>query len=222
MKKLAVILPLVILMMLGMKASVMAQDDIQDIQKYITMFKETSSGGEFYGVEFDLFGLSFKKVSKITIKTPKGKKMSFKNHLEFNKFLFLSDRMGFEEFDKQFPEGEYEIELSPKKYGKFTINMLYNFPNPVITYPPDGAVGVPTHLTILWQPLANINELMITIRSASVSLSNSLPIDATSFEVYQDLLPNSLHEVSLQATTTDFEGNALISTQTIFFITGAP
>ena len=41
MKKLTIILPLVILMMLGMKSSVMAQDDIQDIQKFITMFKES-------------------------------------------------------------------------------------------------------------------------------------------------------------------------------------
>jgi len=220
MKKLTIILPLVILMMLGMKSSVMAQDDIQDIQKFITMFKESSSAGELYGVQFDLFGASFKKVDKIIIKTPKGKKMSFKNRLEFNKFLFLSDHMLFEDFEKQFPEGEYEIELSPGKYGKFAINMLYNFPNPAITYPPDGALGVPTHLTVLWQPLAGINELTITIRSASVSFSNSLPIDATSFEVYQDLLPNTLHEVSLQATTTDFEGNALVTTQSVFFITG--
>jgi hypothetical protein len=217
MKKLTIILPLVILMVLGMKTSVMAQDDIQ---KYITMSKENSSAGEFYGVKFDLFGESFKKVDKITIRTPKGKKMSFKNRLEFNTFLFSSDTMDFNDFEKQFPEGEYEIEFSPRKYGKFVVNMLYNFPNPVITYPVDGAVGVPIHLTILWEPLTNITDLMITIKTTWGWLSNSLPIDATSFEVYQDLFPNSLHEVSLQATTTDFEGNALISTQTISFITG--
>ncbi len=98
--------------------------------------------------------------------------------------------------------------------------MIYNFPNPVITYPPDGTANVPTHLTILWEPLTNISDLQLTIKTVGYELSNDLPVDATSFTVDQELSHNTQYQISLRATTTDFEGNALVATQTVTFTTG--
>jgi len=60
----------------------------------------------------------------------------------------------------------------------------------------------------------------LTIKTGSYELSNGLPVDATSFTVYQDLDHNTQYQVSLRATTTDFERNALVTTQTVTFTTG--
>lgn len=218
MKKFAIFFSFAFLMMLSLKASVMAQDEIQ---KYITMSKDISSSGELFGVKFDLFGEKLKKVNKVSISVPNGKRILLHNQLNFNKFLLASDNMTFDEFRKRFPEGEYNIDLFPRSYGRFKSTMIYNFPNPVITYPPDGTANVPTHLTILWEPLTNISDLQLSIKTAGDELSYGLPVDATSFTVYQDLDHNTQYEVSLRATTTDFEGNALITTRTVSFTTGA-
>jgi len=216
MKKSVSIFFLVFSVILGMKTSALAQD----IQKYITMFKDISSSGELYAIQFDLFGENLKKVNKVSISVPKGKKIVLRNQLSFNRFLLSSDNMTFDEFRKRFPEGEYNIDLSPRSYGRFKSTMIYSFPNPVITYPPDGTANVPTHLTILWDPLTNISDLQLTIKTGSYELSNGLPVDATSFTVSQDLDQNTEYEVSLRATTTDFERNALVTTQTVTFTTG--
>jgi len=216
MKKSVFILFLVFLAIVGMETSGLAQD----IQKYITMSKDISSSGEFYAIQFDLFGEQLKKVNKVVIDVPKSKKILLRNQLNFNRFLLSSDNMTFDEFKRRFPEGEYSIDFSPRSYGRFRSTMIYNFPNPVITYPPDGTANVPTHLTILWEPLANISDLQLTIRSGAYELSNSLPIDVTSFTVSQDLDHNTQYQVALRATTTDFEGNALVTTQTVTFTTG--
>ena len=216
MKKSVFILFLVFLVILSLKTSAFAQD----IQKYITMFKDVSSSGEFYAIQFDLFGEQLKKVNKVVIDVPKSKKIVLHNQLNFNRFLLSSDNMTFEEFNKRFPEGEYNIDLFPKSYGRFKSTMIYNFPNPVITYPPDGTANVPTHLMILWEPLTNINDLQLTIKTGGYEFSNGLPVDATSFTVYQDLNHNTQYQISLRATTTDFEGNALVTTQTVTFTTG--
>jgi hypothetical protein len=217
MKRFAAIFSLVFLMIFCLKTSVMAQDEIQ---KYITMSKDISSRGEFFGIKFDLFGEKLKKVNKVSIDVPQGRKIVVSNQLQFNKFLFASDKMSFNEFSRRFPEGEYQIGLFPRSYGRFKSTMTYNFPNPVITYPPDGTANVPTHLTILWEPLTDISDLEISIKTAMYELSNGLSVGETSFTVYQDLDPNTLHEVSLQATTIDFQGNALITTHTVSFMTG--
>jgi len=217
MKRFAAILSLVFLMIFCLKTSVMAQDEIQT---YITMSKDVSSGGELFGIKFDLFGEKLKKVNKVTIRVPQGGKIVLNNQLKFNKFLSASDNMPFDEFNRRFPEGEYDIDFKPKSFGRFKSTMTYNFPNSVITYPQDGTVNVPTHLTILWEPLTNISDLQISIKTAMYELSNGLPVGATSFTVYQDLDPNTLHKVSLQATAVDFQGNALITTHTVSFTTG--
>jgi hypothetical protein len=159
-------------------------------------------------------------VYKLSIHVPNRKKIQFNNRLNFNNFLFSSDHMNFTQFDRQFPEGEYKIDLSPRRYGRFVINMIYNFPNPLISYPSDGEIDVPLKPTFLWDPLENIGNLTITVKSVGDELTNDLPTDATSFTPNENLDPNTQYDVSLRAEVTDFEGNRLITTRTISFTTG--
>ncbi len=92
MKKSVFIFSLAFLIILGLKTSALAQD----IQKYITMFKDISSSGELYAIQFDLFGEQLKKVNKISISVPNGKNIILHNQLNFDKFLLSSDNMTFE------------------------------------------------------------------------------------------------------------------------------
>jgi hypothetical protein len=217
MKRLVITLGLTFFLVFALKTSAMAQ---AEIQKRITMYKNMSSLGESFGIEFELWGENFKKVNSLTIRVPNGKRVQFSNRLDFNNFLFSSDNMNFTQFNRQFPEGEYKIDLSPWAYGRFTVNMLYNFPNPLITSPSDGATGVPLNQPIEWGLLENINSLTITIRSGSNELTNDLPVGATSFTPSSALDPNTQYDVSLRAEVIDFEGNRLITTHTISFTTG--
>jgi hypothetical protein len=141
--------------------------------------------------------------------------------MDFNNFFFSSDNMNFTQFSRQFPEGEYKIDLSPWAYGRFTVNMLYNFPDLLITSPSDGATGVPLNQPIEWGLLENIKSLTITIRSASNELTNDLPVGDTSFTPSGGFGANTQYDVSLRAEVIDFEGNRLITTHTISFTTGA-
>jgi Bacterial Ig-like domain len=218
MKKLVITLGLTFFLILALKTGAMAQDEVQ---KRITMYKNISSLGESYGIDFELWGANLKKVSRFSIRVPDGKRIQFNNRLNFNNFLFSSDNMNSTQFSRQFPEGIYKIDLSPRIYGRFEVNMLYNFPNPLITYPSDGATDVPLNLTIQWDPLQNIGRLTITIKSASNELTNDLPTDATSFTPNGGLDPNTQYDVSLRAEVIDFEANRLITTLTISFTTGA-
>ena len=218
MKRLAITLGLTFCLIFTLKTGAMAQDEIQ---KRITMYKNISSQGESYGIEFQLWGENLKEVRKFSIRVPNGKKIQFSNRMNFNNFLVSTDSMNFTQFNRQFPEGEYEIDFSPRRYGRFVVNMIYNFPNPLITYPSDGATGVPLDLTFQWGPLENIGSLTITIKSASNELTNDLPTNATSFTPSGGLDPNTQYNVSLRAEAIDFEGNRLVTTHTISFTTGA-
>lgn len=218
MKRLAITLGLVFFLIIALLTGAMAQDEIQE---RITMYKNISSQGESFGIDFQLWGENLKKVSKFLILVPNRKKIQFSNRLNFNNFLFSSDSMNIAQFSRQFPEGEYEFDFSPRKYGRFVVNMIYNFPNPLITYPSDGATGVPLNLTFQWDPLENIGSLTITIKSASSEFTNDLPTNATSFTPSGGLDPNTQYDFSLRAETIDFGGNRLVTTLTISFTTGA-
>ena len=217
MKKFTVIFSLVFLTILGLRASVMAQDEIQ---AHITMYKYFSSTGESYAIKFEISGHEIKNVDVVSIEAPNRRRLSFRNYLEFDQFLFSRDSMSYTEFKRRFPEGAYKINLAPKRYGRFKINMVYNFQNVVITSPVDGATDVPLNPPIQWEPLSNINSLYLRARSANHMFDTDLPIDATSFTAGYDYLePNTRYDLSLEATTIDFEGNALVSTHTISFTT---
>ncbi|MGD0917066.1 MAG: Ig-like domain-containing protein [Thermodesulfobacteriota bacterium] len=217
MKKLAIIFSLIFVMILGLRATVMAQDEIQ---ARITMYKYVSSTGESYSIKFEIFGQELKNVNKVSINVPSRRRLLVHNNLEFDGIQFSKDSMSYAEFRKRFPEGEYEINLTPRRYGRFKMGMAYNFPNPVITSPADGATDVPLNPTIRWEPLNNVNSLSLKAISANHTFSTDLPVDATSFTAGYDYLePNTQYDLSLEATTIDFKGNALVSTYTISFTT---
>ena len=218
MKRLVITFGLTLFLIFTLMTTAKAQDEIQE---RITMYKNISSQGDSFGIDFQLWGENLKKVSKFSILVPNRKKIQFSNHLNFNNFLFSSDSLDFTQFNRQFPEGKYEFDFSPRKYGRFAVNMIYNFPNPLITYPSDGATGVPLNLTFQWDPLENIGNLTITIKSASSELTNDLPTNATSFTPSGGLDPNTQYDVSLRAEAIDFGGNRLVTTLTISFTTGA-
>jgi len=213
MRKVSVICSFVFLLMLGFEGNVDAQNEIQ---AHITMYESVSSAGESYAFKLEMSGQPAKDVSRVLIQTPNHRKLSFHNNLKFDTFLFSRDGMTFTEFKKRFPEGPYEIDLTPKRYGRFKINMIYNFPNVVITSPVEGQTGLSLDPLIEWEPLTNISNLSLIARSTSHTFSTSLPIDASSFTAgYDYLMPNTQYELSLEATTTDFEGNALVRTYTV-------
>ncbi len=217
MGRLAVIFSLGFLLMVSFGTSAMGQDAIQ---AHMTMHRYRSSAGETYGIKFEISGQGVKDVGKVSIETPDRKKLSFRNNLNFDNFLFSRDGMDFGEFKRRFPEGTYEINLTPKRYGRFKINMSYNFPNVVITSPADGETGMSLDPLIQWEPLTNISDLSLTVSSTYGFNGFGLPLDATSFTAgYDYLMPNETYDLSLEATTLDFEGNALISTYTISFTT---
>jgi hypothetical protein len=218
MKRLVITLGLTFFLVFALKTSAMAQ---AEIQKRITMYKNISSLEESFGIQFELWGENLKRVNSLSIRVPNGKRVQFSNRLDFNNFLFSSDNMNLTQFSRQFPEGEYKIDLSPWAYGRFTVNMVYNFPNLLITSPSDGAPAVPLDQSIEWDPLENIGSLTITIRSASNELTNDLPVNATSFTPPGGLAPSTQYDVSLRAEGIDFEGNRLITTHTISFTTEA-
>jgi hypothetical protein len=191
-----------------------------EVQKRITMYKNISSPEDSFGIEFELWGENLKRVNSLSIRVPNGRRVQFSNRLDFNNFLFSSDNMNSTQFSRQFPEGEYKIDLSPWAYGKFTINMLYNFPDLLITSPSDGATDVPLNQSIQWGALGNINSLTITIRSGSNELTNNLAIGDTSFAPSGGWNLSTQYDVSLRAEVVDFEGNRLITTHTISFTTG--
>ena len=217
MGKLAIIFSLAFLLMLNFETNAMGQNEIP---AHITMHQYGSSAGENYGIKFEISGPEAKDVSKVLIETPDRKKLSFQNNLQFDTFLFSRDGMSFVEFKRRFPEGVYEINLTPKRYGRFKMNMTYNFPDVVITSPVDGATGVSLDPLIQWEPLSNISNLSLTVRSAFSEYGFGLSVGDTSFAAgYNYLMPDTAYDLSLEATTTDFEGNALVSTYTISFAT---
>jgi hypothetical protein len=219
MKRLVITFGLTFFLVFALKTSAMAQ---AEIQKRITMYKNIASPEESFGIQFELWGENLKKVNSLSIRVPNGRRVQFSNRLDFNNFLFSSDNMNSTQFSRQFPEGEYKIDLSPWAYGRFTVTMLYNFPNLLITSPLDGATGVPLDQSIEWGRLEeNIKSLTITIRSASNELTNDLAVGDTSFAPSGGWNPSTQYDVSLRAEVIDFEGNRLITTHTISFTTVA-
>src|SRR3990167_8634707 len=72
----------------------------------------------------------------------------------------------YDDFKEKFPEREYSIILSPKKYGSQKVDITHDFPEtPEITYPEDGAVDVSLAPTITWEALNNIDSLTISIQN---------------------------------------------------------
>ncbi len=220
-KKIFGILALFLLLMLAMKTEAPAQD----IQMNINMFKDVSSKGEAYGISFALSGDLLKKVSRVFIDGPRGRRIWVNNTLNLNDVLLSALNLGSDEFNFWFREGDYKISFSPPGLGKLKVHMTHNFPpTPAVTYPLEGAADVPTNPVITWAPITGIIGLQLRLKdNAGFVFSTDLPINATSYSVPANLLkPNTGYELSLEASVTDLSGTSgLATTMNISFTTMA-
>lgn len=230
MKKFTVIFVLTFLAMIGLNKY--ERVAWAEIEVDIDFFKFISSDGELYEFEFEAEGV--KDVKTIMIKTPTGKKMELKNSLGFGEIGLWASYGSYDEFKKKFPEGEYSITLSPKKYGSLSVDITHDFPEtPEITYPEDGATNVSLAPTITWEELSNIHYLTIYINAVvgdegdnEIECEIELFVDATSYTIPSGLLqPNTEYELSLEAETTDGRENEpstnLSTIRVIRFTTGS-
>ncbi len=219
MKRIIGILALLLFLILAMKTEAPAQD----IQMNINMFKDVSSKGETYGISFGLSGDLLKKVSRVFVDGPRGRRIWVNNTLNLNDVLLSALNLGLDEFNFWFPEGDYKISLSPPGFGKLKVHMTHNFPpTPAVLYPLEGAVDVPTNPVITWAPITGIIGLQLRLKdNTGFVFSTNLPINATSYSVPANLLkPNTGYELSVEAKVTDLGGNnGLITTTIISFTT---
>lgn len=219
MRHAAVIFVFIFFVVSGVGSSGWAQDAVQT---RINMVKDVVTTNETYGVSFTLAGDLLKKVTRVLIDGPKGRRIWLNNTLDLNEIFLSSANLSLEDFNYWFPEGQYMIKLFPTVYGILKIQMTHNFPPvPGISYPADGATDVPVNAVFLWNPMTDIIGLRLTIKnSVNLLFSIDLPVNATSYIAPIHLLtPNTLYELSLEAKVTDFSGNGLKTTRTISFTT---
>jgi len=180
------------------------ENSTSEVMLGMDLSKNVFSDGETYEIDFDIIGSGVKSVKKVTIKTPKGKKMDLKNTLGLNDMRFEAGNMSYEDYQKNFPEGKYSIMLSPKAFGSETFDVTHDFPvTPVITSPVEGATDVPLTFTIEWESLADedIDGLFLDIEDeAGEEFEKFLTADETSFTIPADMLQaNTQYEIGLAA-----------------------
>ena len=224
MKKFMVIFVLTFLAVMGLNKYEGLAWAENDIEMDVDLFKYVSSDGESYKIEIEIGGEDVKKVKTATINTPSGK-MKLKNALGLDEIGLWASYGSYVEFNKKFPEGEYSITLSPKKYGSMKVDMTHDFPpTPVITYPEDGATEVPLNFDVVWEQMDN--SVYLTLEGGNIEpLSVSLTEVDTSYTFPSGLLqPNTEYELSLEVETTiggGDEGNDLDTIRIIHFTTGS-
>ena len=233
MKKFMVIFVLTFLAVMGLNKYEGLAWAENDIEMDVDLFKYVSSDGESYKIEIEIGGEDVKKVKTATINTPSGKKMKLKNSLGLDEIGLWASYESYDEFKKNFPEGEYSITLLPKKYGSLKVDITHDFPEtPEITYPEDGATNVSLAPTITWKALNNIDgidNLEIHIETVTnrngIEYEIELSKDATSYTVPSGLLqPNTEYELDLMVETTiggGDEDNDLDTIRIIHFTTGS-
>jgi len=221
MKKCLGMLILISVFVFGMKPYAMAQDEIQ---MRVNMFKDVSSNGEVYGINFDIAGDKLKNAFRVFVDAPRGRRVWVNNTVDLNQILLSAVNLSIDEFNRWFPEGNYLITFSPPAVGKLKVPMTHNFPStPAIVNPTEGAVNVPVNPLITWGPLANIVSLRLTVKDrAGLEFGIELPPNSTSYRLPVNLLkPNTQYELSLQGTVADSGGNGLTTTSFISFTTEA-
>jgi hypothetical protein len=194
-----------------------------EIWSDIDMWREASSHGQHYGIEFEVDGDDVKDIDGVWIIVPNGKIMFLENTLSLNSICLEAWGMSYEEFENKFPQGEYFIFLWPQWWKTLKVNMTHHFPAiPVIIYPADGDTGVPLIPTIVWEPLTDIDGLCLTIESDDFGFDIDLPTDATSFTIPSGVLqPNTQYELWVEAEITDGGDSDLESCRCIHFTTAA-
>lgn len=240
MGKLTVVSVLAFLLMLGSTANSIAHDigrfkgepglrhllktqSDDGIRTEIEMWQSTFSNGVYYGINFRIDG---NDVRKILIMLPNGKNMFLNNTINLNDFDLEAWRMNYEEFNYRFPEGKYYIILLPQWKKSLRFNITHDFPStPVITYPDDGATGVPLNLTVEWETLGTIDDLGIELGSEGIHFDIILPTDATSFTFPSGMLqPNTTYQLDLYLSVEEETSYGSVydieSSRVIYFTTG--
>lgn len=227
MKKFMVIFVLTFLAVVGLNKYEGVAWAENDVEMDIDMFKYVSSDGESYEIEIEIGGEDVKKVKTATIKIPSGKNMKLKNSLGLDEIGLWASYSNYNEFNKTFPEGEYSITLSPKKYGNLKADITHDFPEtPEITYPEDGATDVPLNLTIEWKSVGDVDDLWVEVKGENAELGEiellfNVPSDNTSLVIPNGvLLPNSQHELLLRIAEASDE-NDLSTIRVVHFTTGS-
>lgn len=226
MKKFMVIFVLTLFAVMGLNKYERVAWAKNDVEMDIDLSKVVSSDGESYRIEIEFGGgEDVKKVKTATIKIPSGKKMTLKNSLGLDDIELDATYGSYDEFKEKFPEGEYSITLSPKKYGSLKVDMTHDFPpTPVITYPEDGATDVPLNLTVTWEQMSL--DVSLTLGGGNIDpLTVSLTEADTSYTIPTGLLqPNTEYELSLKVETIiggGENGPDLETIRVIHFTTGS-
>ena len=103
----------------------------EEIKIGMLVDKVATPSGEFYDVQFYAEGEPLENVKTIRIKTPESKNILLKNPVGLSYLEVEAYNMGIDDLEKRFPEGKYQVNLSPRKYGKATtFDMEYDFPAP--------------------------------------------------------------------------------------------
>ena len=181
-----------------------SHDDEDEARVGMDISKNVYSDGEFYEIDFDIEGSALINVKKIRIKTPaKTAELKKANIFGFTDIAFEAGNMSFEDFQDNFPEGEYSIILFfQNKIGRKTFDVTHDFPStPVITSPEEGATDVPLTFTIEWEPLTDvdIDGLFLDIEGDDgAEIERFFTVSETSFTVPDGLLqPNTQYEIGL-------------------------
>ena len=232
MKKFMVIFVLTFLAVIGLNKYEKVAWAENSVEVDIDLHKYVFSDSESYLFDISIFGENFNKAKNVTLTMPSGKRVQLKNSAVFDDIQLYASCESYDDFKEKFPEGEYSIILSPKKYGSHKVDITHDFPEtPEITYPEDGAVDVSLAPTITWEALNNIDSLTISIQTVEDGNEIDkiyLSKDATSYTIPSGLLqPNTKYELSLKAETVMGGGeegndyNELETIRVIGFTTGS-
>jgi len=201
----------------------------EEIKIGMLVDKVATPSGEFYDVQFYAEGEPLENVKMIQIKTPKSKNIILKNPVGLSYVEIEAYNMSIGDFQKKFPEGEYQMGLSPKKYGNATIfDMAYDFPpTPVVVSPAADATDVSLTPTFEWESLADddITGFLLILSTQDVSENNLelirfLPKETTSFSVPEGFLEaGTKYELDVAARKTFGENAFITSVRCIFFTT---
>lgn len=194
----------------------------------IDNYKYVYSSKEEYAIEFKVSTENTGKLKNVSIKLPTNKTMILNNTFNFNRFdvKLKAEGLTKEEFLKKYPEGKYQIILSPKQFGSLTVNIIHDFPTtPDITDPANDKTGVSLTPEFKWNPLSGIASLTLYLyikSKGSEEKEFKLSTTDTSLDLSSNpLQPNTEYELRLETKDTDGKGNDMITGRVINFTTGA-
>ncbi len=207
-------------------------EDIADdeIKLRMVVDRVTTSSGEYYDAQFHAEGKPLEDVEIVRIKTPKGKNMVLRNPVGLSYMEIEAYNMSIGDFQKKFPEGKYQISLSPRKYGDVTYDMAYDFPpTPVVISPVADATDVSLAPTFEWESLADddVNGFLLILTTQdsaenSLELIRFLPKETTSFSIPEGFLEaDTEYELDVAARKTFGEDAFITSVRCIFFTTAS-